>query len=177
MGKGEAPNFSFKVSPRAYRNLLQFAKPKHWAIVVSSGEEELRLANPVPGLLSLSCSGMECVVQPSVFVVDGQTDIPFRRLGQNHRRWHCGIVQVSLALMLLLGAGLATQGWFLLRLHQRLGDIVAHLPVSGAWGTSGSSPVPVSLWLCIVCQAENPTRTQGFSCQPVFLTLSLLFCT
>lgn len=85
-----------------------------------------------PGLPSLSCSGMESVVQPSVFVVDGQTDIPFRRLGQNHRRQRCGTVQVSLALLLLLlGAGLATQGWFLLRLHQRLGDIVAHLPDGG----------------------------------------------
>lgn len=146
--------------------------------MVSSGEEELRLATPAPGLLSLSCSGMESVVQPSVFVVDGQTGIPFRRLGQNHRRQHCGTVQVSLALLLLLlGAGLATQGWFLLRLHQRLGDIVAHLPVSGAWGTSGASPIPVSVWLCIVCQAESPSRIQGFSCQPVSLTLSLLICT
>ncbi|ERE72813.1 tumor necrosis factor ligand superfamily member 14-like protein [Cricetulus griseus] len=70
---------------------------------------------------------MESVVQPSVFVVDGQTDIPFRRLGQNRRRQRCGIAQVNLALMLLLGAGLATQGWFLLKLHQRVGDI-ARLP-------------------------------------------------
>lgn len=138
MGKGEVPNFSFKVSPRGRRNLLQFAEPKHWAIVVSSRGEELRLASPIPGLVSLNCSGMESVVQPSVFVVDGQTDIPFRRLGQKtRRRWCCSIAQVSLALMLLLGAGLATQGWFLLRLHQRLGDIVARLPVSGAWGPEG----------------------------------------
>ncbi|CAO2640996.1 Tumor necrosis factor ligand superfamily member 14 [Lemmus lemmus] len=77
---------------------------------------------------------MESVVQPSVFVVDGQTDIPFRRLGQNHRRQRCGIAQVNLALILLLGAGLATQGWFLLRLHQRLGDTVTRLPVRGARG-------------------------------------------
>ncbi|XP_076788153.1 tumor necrosis factor ligand superfamily member 14 isoform X2 [Arvicanthis niloticus] len=74
---------------------------------------------------------MESVVQPSVFVVDGQTDIPFRRLGQNNKRRHCGTVQVSLALLLLLGAVLAAQGWFLLRLNQRLGDIVAHLPDGG----------------------------------------------
>lgn len=106
--------------------------------MVSSGGEELRLASPVPGLLGLSCSGMESVVQPSVFVVDGQTDIPFRRLGQNHRRQRCGIAQVSLALILLLGAGLATQGWFLLKLHQRLGDTVARLPVSGAGGDQGT---------------------------------------
>ncbi|XP_057628743.1 tumor necrosis factor ligand superfamily member 14 [Chionomys nivalis] len=78
---------------------------------------------------------MESVVQPSVFVVDGQTDIPFRRLGQNHRRQRCGIAQVNLALILLLGAGLATQGWFLLRLHQQLGDTVTRLPEgdSGSW--------------------------------------------
>ncbi|XP_055473664.1 tumor necrosis factor ligand superfamily member 14 [Psammomys obesus] len=71
---------------------------------------------------------MESVVQPSVFVVDGQTDIPFRRLGQNRRRRRCSISQVSLVLILLLGAGLGAQGWFLLRLHQRLGDMVARLP-------------------------------------------------
>lgn len=154
MGKGEAPNCSFKVSPRGHRNLLQFAKPKHWAIVVSSGEEELRLANPVPGLLSLSCSGMESVVQPSVFVVDGQTDIPFRRLGQNSKRRHCGTVQVSLALLLLLGAVLAAQGWFLLRLNQRLGDIVAHLPVSGAWGPAGPLQY-LSLYGCVLCARQK----------------------
>lgn len=154
MGKGEAPNCSFKVSSRAHRNLLQFAKPKHWAIVVSSREEELRLANPVTGLLSLSCSGMESVVQPSVFVVDGQTDIPFSRLGQNHKRRHCGTVQVSLALLLLLGAGLAAQGWFLLRLNQRLGDIVAHLPVSGAWGPAGPLQY-LSLYGCVPCAGQK----------------------
>lgn len=122
--------------------------------MVSSGAEELGLAGPVPGLLGLSCSGMESVVQPSVFVVDGQTDIPFRRLGQNRRRQRCGIAQVNLALMLLLGAGLATQGWFLLKLHQRVGDI-ARLPVSRAWGTS------VCLFMAVyACQAE--TRPQGF---------------
>ncbi|XP_050995912.1 tumor necrosis factor ligand superfamily member 14 [Acomys russatus] len=79
---------------------------------------------------------MDSVVQPSVFVVDGQTDIPFRRLGQkSRRRRHCSIAQVSLVLILLLSAGLATQGWFLLRLHQRLGDLVTRLPDgdTGSW--------------------------------------------
>uniref|UniRef100_A0A8C5NV26 Tumor necrosis factor (ligand) superfamily, member 14 n=1 Tax=Jaculus jaculus TaxID=51337 RepID=A0A8C5NV26_JACJA len=71
----------------------------------------------------------DTVVLPSVFVVDGQTDIPFRRLEQSHRRRRCSVARVGLALLLLLmGAGLATQGWALLRLHQRLGDMDARLP-------------------------------------------------
>uniref|UniRef100_A0A8C6WCY5 Tumor necrosis factor (ligand) superfamily, member 14 n=1 Tax=Nannospalax galili TaxID=1026970 RepID=A0A8C6WCY5_NANGA len=75
---------------------------------------------------------METVAQPSVFVVDRQTDIPFRRLGQSPRRRHCSMAQGSLAVLLLLtSSGLATQGWFLLRLHRQLGEVVARLPVSG----------------------------------------------
>lgn len=161
VGKGEAPNFSFKVSPRRRRNLLQFAQPKHWAIVVSSGGEELGLASPVPGLVSPSDSGMESVVQPSVFVVDGQTDIPFRRLGQNRRRRRCGIAQVSLVLILLLGAGLGTQGWFILRLHQRLGDMVARLPVRRVWGTEGVSPVSACLFVAVCVPGREPSRIAG----------------
>lgn len=156
--KAEAPNLSFKVSRRGGRSLLQSAKPKHWAIVVSSGGEELRLASPIPGFLGLSCSGMESVVQPSVFVVDGQTDIPFRRLGQNHRRQRCGIAQVNLALILMLGAGLATQGWFLLRLHQRLGDTVTRLPVRGARGSRVASPASISLRLCMRARQRSDPR-------------------
>ncbi|KAM5189387.1 tumor necrosis factor ligand superfamily member 14 isoform 4-T4 [Callospermophilus lateralis] len=75
----------------------------------------------------------ETVVRPSVFVVDGQTDIPFRRLGPSHRRQCCSPARLSLALLLLLlGAALAVQGWFLLQLHWRLGEVVTRLPVSGA---------------------------------------------
>ncbi|KAM4856162.1 tumor necrosis factor ligand superfamily member 14 isoform 6-T6 [Callospermophilus lateralis] len=44
----------------------------------------------------------ETVVRPSVFVVDGQTDIPFRRLGPSHRRQCCSPARLSLALLLLL---------------------------------------------------------------------------
>lgn len=143
---------------------MQLAKPQRWAIVVSSGGEELKLAYPVPGLLGLSCSGMESVVQPSVFVVDGQTDIPFRRLGQNHRRQRCGIAQVNLALILLMGAGLATQGWFLLRLHQQLGDTVTRLPVRGARGSRVASPASISLLLCMRARQRLDPR----SSVPVF---------
>ncbi|XP_026260226.1 tumor necrosis factor ligand superfamily member 14 isoform X3 [Urocitellus parryii] len=38
----------------------------------------------------------ETVVRPSVFVVDGQTDIPFRRLGPSHRRQCCSPARLSL---------------------------------------------------------------------------------
>ncbi|NP_001316015.1 tumor necrosis factor ligand superfamily member 14 [Oryctolagus cuniculus] len=78
----------------------------------------------------------ETVVRPSVFVVDGQTDIPFTRLGRRRRRQRCGAAQVGLGLvLLLLGAGLAVQGWFLLQLHWRLGEMVTHLPDqdTGSW--------------------------------------------
>ncbi|XP_036746742.2 tumor necrosis factor ligand superfamily member 14 [Manis pentadactyla] len=70
----------------------------------------------------------ETVVRPSVFVVDGQTDIPFTRLGRHRRRQPCSAARLGLGLLLLLAAGLAVQGWFLLRLHWRLGEIVAPLP-------------------------------------------------
>uniref|UniRef100_A0A2K6LNK7 THD domain-containing protein n=1 Tax=Rhinopithecus bieti TaxID=61621 RepID=A0A2K6LNK7_RHIBE len=49
----------------------------------------------------------DSVVRPSVFVVDGQTDIPFTRLGRSRRRQTC---------------------WFLLQLHWRLGEMVTRLP-------------------------------------------------
>ncbi|XP_047387706.1 tumor necrosis factor ligand superfamily member 14 [Sciurus carolinensis] len=71
----------------------------------------------------------DTVVRPSVFVVDGQTDIPFRRLGQSRRRRCCSPARLSLALLLLLlGAGLAVQGWFLLQLHWRLAEAITRLP-------------------------------------------------
>uniref|UniRef100_A0A8C0R428 TNF superfamily member 14 n=1 Tax=Canis lupus dingo TaxID=286419 RepID=A0A8C0R428_CANLU len=78
----------------------------------------------------------EPVVRPSVFVVDGQTDIPFTRLGRRRRSRPCSVAQLGLGLLLLLlVAGLAVQGWFLLRLHWRLGEMVTPLPddPSGGW--------------------------------------------
>ncbi|XP_058584239.1 tumor necrosis factor ligand superfamily member 14 [Neofelis nebulosa] len=71
----------------------------------------------------------ETVVRPSVFVVDGQTDIPFTRLGPSRRqRQPCSASQLGLGLLLLLlAAGLAVQGWFLLQLHWRLGEMVTPL--------------------------------------------------
>lgn len=75
-------------------------------------------------------------MQPSVFVVDGQTDIPFTRLGSSRRRQPCSSARLGLALLLLLlVAGLAVQGWFLLQLHWRLREMVAPLPErdAGAW--------------------------------------------
>uniref|UniRef100_A0A452SCH2 TNF superfamily member 14 n=1 Tax=Ursus americanus TaxID=9643 RepID=A0A452SCH2_URSAM len=78
----------------------------------------------------------ETVVRPSVFTVDGQTDIPFTRLGRRRRRQPCTAAQLGLGLLLLLlAAGLAVQGWFLLQLHWRLGAMVTPLLVSGAWGS------------------------------------------
>ncbi|XP_035976541.2 tumor necrosis factor ligand superfamily member 14 [Halichoerus grypus] len=71
----------------------------------------------------------DTVVRPSVFTVDGQTDIPFTRLGRKRRRRPCSAAQLGLGLLLLLlAAGLAVQGWFLLQLHLRLGAMVTPLP-------------------------------------------------
>ncbi|XP_040846867.1 tumor necrosis factor ligand superfamily member 14 isoform X1 [Ochotona curzoniae] len=82
-------------------------------------------------------TGMEeMTVRPSVFVVDGQTDIPFTRLGRSRRRQPCSAARVGLGLLLLLlGSGLAVQGWFLLQLHQRLGELGMRLPDqdTGSW--------------------------------------------
>ncbi|KAF5911597.1 tumor necrosis factor ligand superfamily member 14 [Diceros bicornis minor] len=78
----------------------------------------------------------DTVVRPSVFVVDGQTDIPFTRLGRSRRRQPCSAARLGLGLLLLLlAAGLAVQGWFLLQLHWRLGEMVAPLPDrdAGSW--------------------------------------------
>ncbi|XP_045404575.1 tumor necrosis factor ligand superfamily member 14 [Lemur catta] len=78
----------------------------------------------------------ERVVRPSVFSVEGQTDIPFRRLERSRRRQPCSAARVGLGLLLfVMGAGLAVQGWFLLQLHWRLGETVARLPDrdTGSW--------------------------------------------
>lgn len=78
----------------------------------------------------------EVVVRPSVFVVDGQTDIPFTRLGSSPRRQPCSPARLGVGLLLLLMlVGLAVQGWFLLQLHRRLGKMVPPMPVSGARGS------------------------------------------
>ncbi|XP_055287170.1 tumor necrosis factor ligand superfamily member 14 isoform X1 [Moschus berezovskii] len=70
----------------------------------------------------------ETVTRPSVSVVDGQTDIPFRRLGHSRRRQPCSAAQLGLGVILLLVvAGLAVQGWFLLQLHWRLEAVGAPL--------------------------------------------------
>ncbi|XP_037021273.2 tumor necrosis factor ligand superfamily member 14 [Artibeus jamaicensis] len=83
----------------------------------------------------------ETVVRPSVFVVDGQTDIPFTRLGPSRQRKTCSAAQLGLGLLLLLlVAGMAVQGWFLLQLHQRLGQMVAPLPEKDPW--SGEQLIP-----------------------------------
>uniref|UniRef100_A0A8D2BHU2 TNF superfamily member 14 n=2 Tax=Sus scrofa TaxID=9823 RepID=A0A8D2BHU2_PIG len=74
----------------------------------------------------------ETVVRPSVFVVDGQTDIPFTRLGRSRQRQPCSAARLGLGfLLLLLAAGLAIQGWFLLQLHWRLEAMAHPLQVSG----------------------------------------------
>ncbi|XP_012501764.1 PREDICTED: tumor necrosis factor ligand superfamily member 14 [Propithecus coquereli] len=78
----------------------------------------------------------EGVVRPSVFSVEGQTDIPFRRLGRSRGRQPCSAARAGLGLLLFaMGAGLAVQGWFLLQLHWRLGETVARLPDrdAGSW--------------------------------------------
>lgn len=104
---------------------------------------------PRLGIWGLIHTGMEeTVVRPSVFVVDGQTDIPFRKLECKPRRRACSAATLSLVLLLLLlMAGLALQGWFLLHLHWRLGQIVTSLPVSEGLGARGRqvSYVPVCL--------------------------------
>uniref|UniRef100_A0A8I3NF45 TNF superfamily member 14 n=2 Tax=Canis lupus familiaris TaxID=9615 RepID=A0A8I3NF45_CANLF len=90
----------------------------------------------------------EPVVRPSVFVVDGQTDIPFTRLGRRRRSRPCSVAQLGLGLLLLLlVAGLAVQGWFLLRLHWRLGEMVTPLlDGDAAWKqlTQGTRADPLS---------------------------------
>ncbi|XP_005405759.1 PREDICTED: tumor necrosis factor ligand superfamily member 14 [Chinchilla lanigera] len=81
----------------------------------------------------------DTAVRPSVFVVEGQTDIPFRRLGPSRKQRCCSPARVGLGLLLLLlGAALAAQGWFLLQLYWRLEEMVARLPDqdAGSWEKS-----------------------------------------
>lgn len=75
----------------------------------------------------------EPVVRPSVFVVDGQTDVPFRRLEASGRKASCSATRLGLGLLLgLLVAGLVVQGYFLLQLYWRVGEMASPLSVSGA---------------------------------------------
>ncbi|XP_055965526.1 tumor necrosis factor ligand superfamily member 14 [Sorex fumeus] len=75
----------------------------------------------------------EAGVRPSVFVVDGQTDVPFRRLGP--RKDRCNATRLGLGLLLLLlVAGLVIQGSFLLQLHWRMEEMVSEGPrQAGRW--------------------------------------------
>ncbi|KAM9688837.1 tumor necrosis factor ligand superfamily member 14 [Trichechus inunguis] len=78
----------------------------------------------------------EAAARPSVFVVDRQTDIPFTRLERGHRKQACSAARLGLSLLLLLlGTGLAVQGWLLLQLHWRVEEMAARLPVGdmGSW--------------------------------------------
>ncbi|XP_004619529.1 tumor necrosis factor ligand superfamily member 14 [Sorex araneus] len=66
----------------------------------------------------------DAVVRPSVFVVDGQTDVPFRRLGPGGQKVQCSATRLGLGLLLLLlVAGLVIQGCFLLQLHWRMEEM------------------------------------------------------
>ncbi|KAM9103750.1 tumor necrosis factor ligand superfamily member 14 isoform 1-T1 [Megaptera novaeangliae] len=101
----------------------------------------------------------ETVVRPSVFVVDGQTDIPFTRLGRSRRRQPCSAARLGLGLLLLLLAtGVAVQGWFLLQLHWRLEVMAAPLQVSGAGVGVGGLEASVTEHLCVYrrSQQANP---------------------
>uniref|UniRef100_F6YQ65 TNF superfamily member 14 n=1 Tax=Monodelphis domestica TaxID=13616 RepID=F6YQ65_MONDO len=68
------------------------------------------------------------VIHPSVFVVDGQTDMPFTRLGGSKQR-ACQRTQLGLGLLLLLAlAGVAIEGYFLWSFHWDLMALSLRLP-------------------------------------------------
>ncbi|XP_020827128.1 tumor necrosis factor ligand superfamily member 14 [Phascolarctos cinereus] len=68
------------------------------------------------------------VIQPSVFIVDGQRDVPFpQRRGSRQRT--CQRVQLGLGLLLLLAlAGVAIEGYFLWSFHWDLVALSLRLP-------------------------------------------------
>lgn len=161
MGKGEGLNPALKAAPGPTGACLQRGKPRSigqlWFPPCPQGPSR---ASPAPGASrDLICSGMEePVVRPSVFVVDGQTDIPFTRLGRRRRSRPCSVAQLGLGLLLLLlVAGLAVQGWFLLRLHWRLGEMVTPLLVSGARG-SGRGGL-LCHWVHVCVQDRRQTKS------------------
>lgn len=107
-------------------------------------------------------------MRPSVFTVDGQTDIPFRRLGHRRRRRACSAAQLGLGLLLLLlAAGLAVQGWFLLQLHWRMGAVVTPLLVSGGLGARGRGARCLCHWAslcaCMCRTGDRPRAAPGKS--------------
>lgn len=125
---------------------------------------ETQLYRSSLGVWGLISTGMEeTVVRPSVFVVDGQTDIPFTRLGPRRQRKTCSAARLGLGLLLLLlVAGMAVQGWFLLQLQQRLGQMVTPLPVSGARGlTAGCSPAPLHVSLGMGVLGRGQTQSSA----------------
>ncbi|XP_068939292.1 tumor necrosis factor ligand superfamily member 14 [Petaurus breviceps papuanus] len=68
------------------------------------------------------------VIHPSVFVVDGQTDVPFPRRGGSRQRT-CQRTQLGLGLLLLLAlAGVAVEGYFLWSFHGDLTALKLQLP-------------------------------------------------
>lgn len=105
------------------------------------------------------------MVRPSVFMVDGQTDIPFTRLGHRRRRQPCSAARLGLGLLLLLlTTGVAVQGWFLLQLHWRLEVMAAPLQVSGAgMGVGGARSQCHWASVCVcMCRMEDRLRaSQG----------------
>ena len=151
MGKGEGLSPSSKGSPGSHECLSAVRNP---GVLGNRGflppglQDSAEPAGPWASW-GLVHSGMEeTVVKPSVFVVDGQTDIPFRRLGCSRKRQPCSATQLGLGLVLLLVvAGLAVQGWFLLQLHWRLEAVGGPLQVSTTGVGLGISK-PVSLSIC-----------------------------
>ncbi|XP_036596991.1 tumor necrosis factor ligand superfamily member 14 [Trichosurus vulpecula] len=68
------------------------------------------------------------VIHPSVFIVDGQTDVPLPRRGGSRQRT-CQRTQLCLGLLLLLAlAGVAIEGYFLWRFHWDLMALSLRLP-------------------------------------------------
>lgn len=181
MGKGEGLNPALKAAPRPTGACLQRGKPRSigqlWFPPCPQGPSR---ASPAPGASrDLICSGMEePVVRPSVFVVDGQTDIPFTRLGRRRRSRPCSVAQLGLGLLLLLlVAGLAVQGWFLLRLHWRLGEMVTPLLVSGARGGGrGGASVSLASLCARVCARQETGQEQPRASQLTPPKLNFLVC-
>ncbi|XP_074165923.1 tumor necrosis factor ligand superfamily member 14 [Sminthopsis crassicaudata] len=68
------------------------------------------------------------VTHPSVFVVDGQTEVPFPRLGRGKQRTCQGAQLVLGLLLLLVLTGVAVEGYFLWRFQWDLVALSLRLP-------------------------------------------------